>query len=140
MKVKYPCGVCEKNVAHNHNAVCCDICQKWVHISCNNISRYCYKKLQKDTSPWYCKTCIKTIMPYSNLTDHQLEAFMLGKIITSPSLTLIENDLLFPNEILEDFSKTEYITPEDFFSSTYKIKSKELFIHLNISSISYHID
>ena len=82
---KFPCGFCKKTVAANHNAVCCDICNKWVHISCNNITRYCYRKLQKDEMPWYCEICLGQAMPFSNLTDNQLEAFMLDKL-TSPKL------------------------------------------------------
>ena len=60
----------KKNVASNHNAIWCDICNKWVHISCNNISRYCYRKLQKDSTPWYCKNCLKQVLPYNKLTDY----------------------------------------------------------------------
>ena len=83
---KFPCGICKKTVAANHSAVCCDICNKWVHISSNNITRYCYRKLQKDETPWYRKICLGQAMPFSNLTGHQLEAFMLGKLKTSPKL------------------------------------------------------
>ena len=74
---KFPFGICEKTVAAK-NAVYCDICNKWVHIFCNNITRYCYRKLQKDETPWYCNMCIRQAMPFSNLTEHQLKAFMLG--------------------------------------------------------------
>ena len=34
---KFPCGICEKTVAANDNVICCDICNKWIHMSCNNI-------------------------------------------------------------------------------------------------------
>ena len=30
--IKFPCQVCEKPVATNHNAICCDICDCCVHI------------------------------------------------------------------------------------------------------------
>ena len=30
MNQKFPCSICPKNVAKNHNAVCCDICNLWV--------------------------------------------------------------------------------------------------------------
>ena len=55
-------------------------------ISCNNISRYCYRKLQKDSTLQYCKNCLKQILPYNKLTNYQLKALMLGKVITSPKL------------------------------------------------------
>ena len=56
---KFPCGICLKTVANNHNALCCDSCDKWVHIKCNFLNKYTYKKLQKDNFPWFCVNCIK---------------------------------------------------------------------------------
>ena len=38
--VNFPCSVSEKQVGIDHKAACCDKCNKWVHIRCNNI----YKK------------------------------------------------------------------------------------------------
>ena len=95
----------EKKVAADHNVVCCDICNKWVHISFNIITRYCYRKLQKDETPWYCKISIRQAMQFHNLTDHQLKAFMFGKLITSPKLILSNNQLLFPNDNTENIPK-----------------------------------
>ena len=86
---RFPCGICKKSV--NRNAVCCDICNKRVHIYCSNITRYCYRKLQKNETPWYCKICTRWAMPFCNLADHQLEVLMLGKLITFPKLILSNN-------------------------------------------------
>ena len=61
MNQNFPCSICPKNVAKNHNAVYCDICNLWVHIKCNNNTKYCYRKLQNDKEPWFCKKCIKNI-------------------------------------------------------------------------------
>ena len=72
MTPKYPCGICAKDVAKNH-AVCCDICNLWVHIKCNNIRKFCYRKLQNSQDPWYCKTCIKQILCFSELNESQLK-------------------------------------------------------------------
>ena len=38
--------VCEKPVGINHEAVCCDKYNKWVHIRCNNIC----KKMSQERS------------------------------------------------------------------------------------------
>ena len=113
--MKFPCNICEKNVASNHNAICCDICNKWVHISCNNISRYCYRKLQKDSTPWYCKNCLKQVLPYNKLTDYQLKALMLGKVLTSPKLLSTNDYLLFPDEECENAAKIELLTSGNFY-------------------------
>ena len=82
--MEFPCKICEKKVASNHNAICCDICNKWVHISCNNISRYFIGAFRNTVQ--YCKICLKQVRPYSKLTDYQLKALMLGKVLTSPKL------------------------------------------------------
>ena len=49
--VKFPCLVCEKAVGTNDNAVCCDMCDRWVHIYCNNICKKTYRDLQKIKPP-----------------------------------------------------------------------------------------
>ena len=72
MNPKCPYGVCYKAVAKNHNAVCCDSCNLWVHIKCNNLTKFCYRKLQTCHEPWYCKNCIKQILPFSELSESQL--------------------------------------------------------------------
>ena len=137
--MKFPCNICEKNVASNHNAICCDICNKWVHISCKNISRYCYRKLQKNSTPWYCKNWLKQILPYNKLTDYKLKALMLGKVMTSPKLLSTKDYLLFPDEECENAAKTGLMTPGDFYRIN-KNNSNNLFLYMNISSVSYHID
>ena len=33
----------------------CDLCDKWKHINCVNVSKQKYEKLKNDPSPpWYC--------------------------------------------------------------------------------------
>ena len=76
--IKFPCQVCQKPVATDHNAICCDICDCWVNIHCNNICKQTYRQLQKDPSAWYCKSCLKKEIPFSNLNDSEFEAFTSG--------------------------------------------------------------
>ena len=64
MTPKYPCGICAKDVAKNHNAVCCDICNVWVLIKCHNITKFCYRKHKKSQDPLYFKKCIKQFYPF----------------------------------------------------------------------------
>ena len=84
MTQKFPCSIC---VAKNHSAVCCDICKSWVHIKCKNIAKYCYRKLQNDKEPWYCKKYLKNIVPFSQLSYNQINNLMLGSSMTSPKHT-----------------------------------------------------
>ena len=132
----FPCGICEKTVAGSCNVVCCDICNKWVNISCNNNTRYCYRKLQKDETPWYCKIWSRQVMLFNNL----IEALMLGKLPTSPKLMVSNNQLLFPDNDLENALKSQCLIPNNFYEMQNTTNSKQLYLHLNISSISYHVD
>lgn len=53
MTPKLPCGFCYRAVAKNHNAVYCDSCNLWVHMKCNNLIKFCYRKLQASQEPSY---------------------------------------------------------------------------------------
>ena len=129
----------EKNVASNRNSICCDICNKWLHISCNNISRCCYWKHQKDSTRWYCKNCLKQVLPYNKLIDYQLKALMLGKVLTFPKLLSTNDYLLFPDEECENAAKAKLMTPDNICQISNN-NSNNHFFHMNILSVSYHID
>ena len=44
--VIYLCGICHKAVANKHKAICCDLCNKWVCIACNNLKEHTYSQIQ----------------------------------------------------------------------------------------------
>ena len=67
--VNFPCSVSEKPVGIDHKAACCDKCNKWVHIRCNNIYKKVYRCLKKDPTPWYCKLCVCAKLPFSKLNN-----------------------------------------------------------------------
>ena len=66
INVQFPCKLCCKPVAKNHRALCCDICDQWVHIKCNNVSPGDYELLKTSVSPWFCVKCIGCIFPGSS--------------------------------------------------------------------------
>ena len=74
-----------------------------------------------------------------NLTEHQLEAYMLRKLITSPKFILSNKQLFFPNDDTEKIPKNQHLAPNNFHDIENTTKHKQLYIHLNISFISYHI-
>ena len=41
--IKFPCRICQKAVGKKHKAILFDLCDKWIHIACNNLD----KKTQK---------------------------------------------------------------------------------------------
>ena len=69
---------------NNHNAICCDICNLRVHIKCSNVTKFCYRKLQNSQDPYYCKKCIKQILPFPELTESQLNRVTKRSLISSP--------------------------------------------------------
>ena len=44
-------------------AVCCDLCNKWNNIKCNNLNDLGYENLKLGNEFWYCKACIQEILP-----------------------------------------------------------------------------
>lgn len=68
----YPCGKCGLNVHDDDKALCCDKCDKWIHVSCDQyISETIYDELvqQPSSDPWFCADCVvSSITP--NCTQH----------------------------------------------------------------------
>ena len=79
--VKFPCGLFQKAVATKHKAICCDLCNKWIHISCNNLNKTTYIQIQHSDTNWSCMPCLKNEVFFSTLTDHELEKVYNGKDI-----------------------------------------------------------
>ena len=140
MNQKFPWSICPKNVAKNHNAVCSDICNLWVAIKCNNITKNCYGKLQNDTKLWYCKKCMKNILPFSQHSDNQINNLTVGSLMTSPKQIIQENQVIVPNTKQRSVTTNEIFTPDEFHNHLKTILPPNLYLHMNISSLSYHFD
>ena len=69
-----------------------------------------------------------------------MEEILTGKLLTSPKLTVRKIGIIFPSDDCENVIKTELYTPENFYKINADKNSDNLFIHMNISSISNHID
>ena len=67
-----------------------------------------------EEAPWYCKKCIKNTIPYSKLSNTQLEELMTGKLLTSLKLTIEKNNI-FPSDDCENVIKNELYTPENLY-------------------------
>ena len=117
MTPKFPCGICCKVVAKNHNAICCDSYNLWVHIKCNNLTKFCYRKMQTSQEPWYCKNCIKQILPFSELSDSQLSRVTKENLISSPKKIIQDNNLVFLNDQYGTAIKNNNFTPDEFYKN-----------------------
>ena len=86
----------------------------WVHIVCNNLTKYCNRKLQKDNSPWFCVNCLKKEMPFSNISNKQFKMFMSGKANVSPNLVEEnQNDQLIAQEFGAAIRSNLYSPPRN---------------------------
>ena len=59
----YPCEVCKKSVLNQHKAICCDHCNQWVHIKCNDLNDLNYN-LNSKNEFWYRILCTSEILPF----------------------------------------------------------------------------
>lgn len=52
------CGACAKQVADGENGLQCEICEKWFHSKCAEVSDEAYAIIcDTDALHWYCKAC-----------------------------------------------------------------------------------
>ena len=142
MTIKFPCGICEKPVANNHQAINCDKCGLWIHIKCNKINKQTYIYLMHENSHWYCMLCTKTFLPYSLLIDNEFKQTVIGKQvkfthIAKPAISNTEN---FIKAITSENNITKYFTIKDLNSTFNDIGSPLSLFHLNIYSLSFHFD
>ena len=152
---KDKCAVCNKTVSIKHKAVCCDICNQWIHIKCNFIDNKTYQNLQDSNDEWYCLNCNKTIFPFSNIDNQHLYLNNNGKDIShyNHQIKLLPDEGI--QELIEKANKITYNNEgvpeaikinsksyniEDFNNIKYDKKNSFSTLHINIESINYHID
>ena len=58
------CLFCEIIVKARDKPVCCDLCNKWIHIKCNIFNDLDYENLTPRNESCYCKACIQEILPF----------------------------------------------------------------------------
>ena len=57
----FPCGLCGELVSDDDRAICCDGCNKWIHVSCDQYTTeeaYDDFVLHPSSEPWFCNICI----------------------------------------------------------------------------------
>ena len=65
----YPCTVCKKVFLNQHKAICCDHCNQWVHIKCNDLNDLDYNLLKSKNEFWYCILCTSEILPFCTVNS-----------------------------------------------------------------------
>ena len=142
--VKFPCGICQRLVATKRKTICCDLCNKWIHIGSNNLNKTSYIQIQHSDTTWFCMPCLKNEVPFNTLTNHELEKVYNGKHILSITSKNTQNFTKNLNSFLQDETNNKihslYYDIADFnkMVTTY-VKIFSL-LHLNVSSLPYHFE
>ena len=153
---KFPCSVCDKNCNINQEAIFCTHCDQWVHRKCNATSKQEYTRLsnEPDDAPFQCLLCNmkdnSQIFPFffldkSNLLDLNgidlpsqlklLESYdFKSKLTNMPSLHDFDMDENLIHKVNSDYY--DIIT----FPKTMKTKDCFSLFHVNLRSLSAHID
>ena len=139
MTIKFPCGICEKPVANNHQAINCDKCGLWIHIKCNRINKQTYIYLMRENFHWYCLLCTKTFLPYSILNDNEFKQAVIGKQvkfthIAKPAISNTENSI---KAINSENSITKYFTIKDLNSTFNDIGSLFSLFHWTLTRFHF---
>ena len=167
--IAYPCNLCTKPVASNHRALCCDICDQWVHIKCNAVSPSDYELLKSSDSKWFCIKCIGEVFPrstnlfsdstneadcdstppdvdFSPLLADQAKAKFLNTLFSSKSSILDEpTDEGYVSDDDDDDSlpslNCRYYDAEGLRTSLDNLTNNNFSaFHLNIASLPCHFD
>ena len=151
---KYPCGICNKNIAKNHRFIRCIICNYKIHRKCNNTDPNTYKHLTKSKEPQVCLKCKEETIPFQALDDQQFFATVNKGI----NRDIDDFSTLFPSDCLKAFFKEintccqnnnendegEQAEIDCKYSDieSFVVPNKEnlSFFHLNIASLLKHKD
>ena len=163
----FPCSVCEREVTNIRNALECDHCLQWVHISCNklDIQGYNYHR-EHPEAPFLCLGCLEKYIPFSTLDNNQFGLLLRHGInyltteetninyvprVRDQKLFVQINQAIFNNihnvdldeedgNNIETNQNCKYYGTQDFCESKFKENKSLSVFHLNIHSIEAHID
>ena len=164
MVIKFPCAVCKKCVKKNQKALQCDICDLWVHISCNNIPQTKYSALIHENTnstdamhkgeAFYCIKCINEILPFGSIDQNLFHSTnLLGQnletnTIEDLSITIdkdTQKQIDHITMLIREASTSgctsfcNYVNIDKFNKLLIKNPSAFKIFHLNIASLQYHI-
>ena len=146
---KIKCNSCKKTMAKGNINIKCHSCKNYFHSKCSGITNEHFSLSPK----WYCNCCSISFLPFSNIDNTRLGLTLKGKSVPDhgnlevhPNFsiqTLLDkipgNITIETDEFLSDSITSKYYTPNEFISSKIRQDTFSIF-HLNIASLSYHID
>ena len=78
MSITSLCNACEKSV-NDRNALQCSLCQKDVHLKCNELNYVDSQMIKKLNKFWYCFKCCKNAFPFTSLNNFKLHNLLSDK-------------------------------------------------------------
>ena len=151
MTGQFSCGRCKIEVENENELVQCELCDKWNHVFCVDISSAEYEKLKPSARPWCCPKCANE-MPYSSLSNKESNIFFFrnpsypsAQAVLSKKVDKRTKEILKKlNDLNKLFDHKENAVSCDCFdimnTKKVKIKEQDSLLHLNISSLSTHIN
>ena len=143
--MRFNCCLCKLNVSDRTKVICCDHCNEWIHINCNELNDIDYENLKISNDIWYCKLCIKEILFYfSKQTNIDENNSGYSNINTNLLNLLSQINNLTDNDNSEDenlpscnYQHISYFT--NHITKGTKSKGLSLF-HLNVGSLPKQVD
>ena len=142
LKKPCKCKTCFKRINVGMPFATCQKCSNFFHKGCANFP----------TQKWDCNSCTLGNLPFSNINNNDFMVNLLGldddssdflRNVPSFSIQSLINQIpgehFDTNEFLSDSITSKYYTPAEFISAKLP-KNKFSIIHLNIASLSAHID
>ena len=59
----------QKKVLNQHKAICCDHCNQWIQIKCNNLNDLDYNHLKSKNENWYCILCTQKTLLFCQINE-----------------------------------------------------------------------
>ena len=66
----FNCCFCKLDVSDRAKAICCDHCNQWIHVNCNELNDIDYENLKRSNDIWCCKLCTRNILPFCSKQIH----------------------------------------------------------------------
>ena len=145
MPCKYPCVLCSKSCKSYQKCILCDLCDKWVHLSCTDLTILEFTTLANSTASYYCSSCYSQIFPFHLLNNEELERStgFYSKNSQNKKKTLIkanDNTPKYINSNLNSSIKTQETQYCEVKNIPSKVKQNFTILHVNIKSIKSNID
>ena len=130
----------------------CDNSEKYFHVKCCNISKVMFLNKKENREPWVCQKCISVLLPFYNLDNYEmflevnnLSVSKSDDVISMPSFTIqslldqMPGQNFETDEFMSETILSKYFTPSELLKSKLYANNFSM-IHINIASLSKHID